>query len=258
MRILAPLRSAILAFLGMGLAPVACHAQSPAATVDQIVSRMQQARAADRDRGVGYTVTREYQLAPEGASRPMSDVVAEVSYIPPGEKQYVIVKSEGKERGATIVRRVLDHEAAMTAHWQPYALTPENYDFTLLGRDTIDGHDCYLLQLTPRREAPELVRGKAWVDANDFEVRRIEGATAKNPSFWVKNLNLTINYAQVKGVWLETSTHAVAEVRFAGTHVLTSRELEVRRATLSARANKPPSQQHHSYSAADAASWIAH
>jgi hypothetical protein len=253
------MRSATLGLLVVALASLVCGAQSGTLTLDQIVSRMQQARTADRDRGVGYTVTREYQLAPQGATRPMSDVVAEVSYIPPGEKQYVIVKSEGRERGTAIVRRVLDHEAAMTAHWQPYALTPQNYDFALVGRDAIDGHDCYLLQLSPKREAPELVRGRAWVDANDFEVRRIEGETAKNPSFWVKNLNLTINYAQVKGVWLETSTQAVAEIRFAGPHVLKSQELDVRRATLSAHATKPRSQARRPGDfAADAASWIAH
>ena len=258
MRILTPLRSASLGLLVVALASVICGAQSGSLTLDQIVSRMQQARAADRDRGLAYTVTREYQLAAEGASQPMSDVVAEVSYFPPGEKQYVIVKSEGKERGAAIVRRVLDHEAAMTAHWQPYALTPQNYGFALMGHDAIDGHDCYLLQLSPKREAPELVRGKAWIDASDFEVRRIAGETAKNPSFWVKNLNVTINYAQVKGVWLETSTQAVAEIRFAGPHVLTSQELDVRRATLSARATKPHPPGHHGDIAVDAASWIAH
>ena len=51
--------------------------------------------------------------------------------------------------------------------------------FALLGRETIDGHDCYVLQLSPKREAVELVRGKAWVDASNFELRRIAGETCQ-------------------------------------------------------------------------------
>jgi outer membrane lipoprotein-sorting protein len=60
-----------------------------------------------------------------------------------------------------------------------------NYDFALLGRETIDGHDCYVLQLRPKRQTVELINGKAWVDAHDFALRRIAGVTAKSPSLWL-------------------------------------------------------------------------
>jgi len=217
------------------------------------------ARAAERSQSVAYTVTREYQLAPVGASKPSSDVVAEVSFVPPTEKQYTIVKAEGNDRGAGIVRRILDHETVMASHWQPHDISPANYDFALLGREMMDDHLCYVLQLLPKREAVELVRGKAWVDANDFEIRKIEGETAKSPSMWIKKVKVTINYGKVNGVWLETSTQAIADVRLAGPHVLTSRELDVRTATFSASVNRPKTTRHsRSHIAADTAAWIAH
>ncbi len=234
-------------------------AQSVALRLDQIVIRMQQARAAERDNRVAYTVKREYQLAPAGDSQPSSDVVAEVSVVPPSDKQYVIVKAQGSERGEAIVRRILDHETNVGNHTDQYTLSPANYDFALLGRETLDGEDCYVLQLSPKREAVELVRGKAWVGANDFRVRRIEGETAKSPSMWVKNLNLTLNFGEVSVVWLQTSSRAVAQVRLAGTHVLTSKELEVRTGTVDASATTPAiPHRNRQHIIADTATWVAH
>ena len=251
----AKIRSAILLLVGFGAAACVCFAQSATLNVDQIVNRMEQAKAADREHRIPYTVEREYQLAPAGAVKPSSDVIADVSFVPPGEKQYVIVKSEGNDRG--IVRKVLDHEVAMTSHSQPNDIGPANYDFALLGREAIDGSDCYVLQLLPKRDAVELVRGEAWVDATSFEIRRIAGETAKSPSFWVKRVNLTINYGERNGVWLQTSTRAVADIRLAGTHVLTSRDLDVSTDTLSARAARPADQRRNRQRMADTAAWVA-
>jgi Outer membrane lipoprotein-sorting protein len=254
----AQMRPAVLLVAAIAAATLTCHAQSASLTVDQIVSRMEQARAADRTQTVAYTVTRQYQLGPEGAPKPSSQVVAEVSFVPPSEKQYSIVRSEGNDRGEGIVRRILDHEAMMASDWQPHDISSANYNFALLGRETLDGRDCYVLQLSPKRDAVELVRGKAWVDANSFEVRRIDGETAKSPSFWIKNVKVTINYGQVNGVWLETSTQAVADVRVAGPHVLTSRELDVKTSTVSARNLKPKTRgSSATHIAADTAVWVA-
>jgi len=227
----------------------------------QIVSRIQQARAAEQANSVGYTVTREYQLQAQGSAQANSQVVAQVSFVPPMGKEYTIVKSQGSDRDTGIVRKVLDHEVAMATHADANEISAANYDFTLIGRDVLDGHECYLLGLTPKREAVELVRGRAWVDASTFGIRRIQGQTAKNPSFWIKNLNVTLNYGEVNGVWLQTSTRAVADVRIAGPHVLSSRDLAVHPATYSARSQTPSkvrTQRSTGHRAvADAATWVA-
>lgn len=250
-----PMRPAIL--LLVTAVPLFCCAQSANLSVDQIVTRMEQVRAAERDQEPAYTVTRQYQLSAQGAPQPSSEVVAQVSFVPPGQKDYAIINSKGSERGAGIVRKVLAHEAEMAGNSQPHAVTSANYNFELLGRETLDGHDCYVLQLFPKRDAVELMRGKVWVDAANFDMLRVQGDTAKSPSFWLKKLNVTINYGHVNGIWLETSTQAVADVRFAGTHVLTAKELDVRRATVNARAtNSVP--RTHSDAVADTATWVAH
>ncbi len=263
MRVSMPMRPAILVSLLLAAVSVLCPAQSSNLDVNQIVSRMAQVRAAERGHSPAYTVTRDYQLSSAGASQPTSEVLAEISFVPPGQKDFVIVKSQGSDRGTGIVHRILEHEASMASHWQPYELSSANYDFALLGREAIAGHDCYVLQLSPKRQAAELVRGKAWVDAQEFQVRRIEGETAKSPSFWIKNVQVSISYDAINGVWLETSTRATADVRVAGPHVLTSRELDVRTATFDARAKQPAApnsnvqRRNRQRLAADTATWVA-
>ncbi len=200
---------------------------------------MQQAQTESRDRSVAYTETREYQLSASGSQKPDSKVVAEVNFVPPAGKEYTIVQTQGSDRGANVVRKVLDRESHMAGQTDQHAITPSNYDLTLLGREALDGRDCYVLQLIPKRREVDLVRGKAWVDAASFRILRIEGETAKSPSWWIKNLQVTLNYGELNGVWVQNSTHAVADVRLIGTHVLNSRDVDLRTASVTARAIPP-------------------
>ncbi len=214
-------------------------AQSRGPSLDEIVSKMEQAQTDQRHHAVGYTVTRKYVLSSQRTQKSTSEVMAQINFVPPSQKDYTVRKLEGSDRGADIVRRVLEHESEMASHAESHELTARNYQFALLGHEPVDGHDCYVLQLTPRRSAVELVRGQAWVDATDFQIRRIEGTPAKSPSWWIHNLHLTINYGQVQGVWTQVATKAVAEVRLMGTHVLTSREVDLQTATVDARNRLP-------------------
>lgn len=261
MRALSSTRIAFL-FLAVSVAtPLLLWGQSQTLSLADIINRMTQAQVGSRDRDIAYAVTREYQLSALGAQNPSSNVIAQVDFVPPGAKDYTILKSEGSSRGESIVRKVLDHEAEMASHAEQHEVTARNYDFALLGRETIDGHDCYVLQLMPKRQAVELIRGKAWIDAGDFTIRRMEGSPAKSPSLWIRNLAVTINYGEVGGVRVATSTRSVADIRFAGTHVLTSRELDLQTSAVSAQ-NQPPSLKSSRRSnarraAADTAVWVA-
>ncbi len=218
---------------------VGAVAQSSNLSVDEIVARMQQVESAARDHSVPYTVTREYQLSSDKAQQPRSQVVAQINFVPPSQKDYTVRKVEGSDRGTDIVRRVLEHESEMATHAESHELTARNYKFALVGQEVVEGHNCYVLQLTPNRHEPDLVDGKAWVDATSFQIRRIEGTPAKSPSWWIHNLHVTINYGAVQGIWTQVATKAVADVRLLGTNTLTSREVNLQPATVDARNRMP-------------------
>lgn len=224
----------------------------------EIVSRMHAAETAEQNRP-SYTVLREYRLSGADPKVATSEVLAEVDYVPPSRKEFSIRKAEGSERGTKVVRRVLEHEAKMARDSVNSDFCTRNYDFALLGQETFNGEQVYVLQLKPKHEAVELLRGKAWVDAKSFLVVKAEGEPAKNPSWWIKDLKIVIDYGRADGVWLPLATRATADLRLLGTHTLTSKDLEVHAATQSAKLAPPRrhSARSNGSAAAEAAAWVS-
>ena len=230
---------------GMLLA-VPALAQQPAATTSRpdlalIVEGMQQAQSAAWPM-VSYEVVREYRLFGEKSPAPTSDVVAEVDYLPPDSKSFVIQKRVGSSRGEDVVRRILQHESQMSTRgrsWSAAAIDAHNYSFSYVGETTLNGNPCYLLGLEPKHKEPELVRGQVWVDQQSYLVRHIEGQMAKNPSWWVKRVDVKLDFADVGGAWLQTNMEAVADVRFLGNQTLKAQTVDVRVGDMVAQKTTP-------------------
>jgi hypothetical protein len=208
-----------------------------------IVTRMEQVQTEARDSVRPYAVTREYKLVKDGGEAE-SQVVAEVRFVPPHQKDYEIQSSAGNGQGPKVVKKVLDHEAEMSERWNETAITRENYDFALVGQEAVNGRNCYVLQLTPKRESKELLNGRAWVDAASFRLRRLNGTPSKSPSWWIKRLQITIEYGNVDGMWLQRSTSARAEVRLIGSRTLVGRDVSYKMGAVVASTEKSRTQRY--------------
>lgn len=216
-------------FLGILLTAIGAWAQIPssklAPDLNTIVSRMQMAMA-DLNHDRAYSVTREYKLAPEDPTK-AARVVAEINTVPSGKKDYRI--TEGNGRAENVIRKVLDREkAAANDHNTNGDIVPQNYDFQYLGSAMLDGHSCYVLELQPHKNAKDVLNGKVWVDSENYLIRQVSGAPVKTPSWWIKDVQLTLHYRDLQGVWIQDSAQAIAQVRIVGKHTLTSRALDVR------------------------------
>src|SRR5205823_6543913 len=160
-----------------------------------------------------YSIIRDYKLFTQGAEQPQSDVVAQVSFVPPNRKTFTIQKVTGASRGEKVVRRILEHEVKATQEGKNSALLDrENYKFAYLGLSTIDGHACYVFRVEPKQRREDLVAGRVWIDAEKQLPRLIDADLAKNPSWWLKRVHLTLSFDDVGGMWLQTGTRAVADV----------------------------------------------
>lgn len=194
-----------------------------------LVQRMEQAAQENRQNYRAYVITREYRLYGGDQQKPSSKVMAEVSFVPPTSQEFKITQSNGSSRGETVVRRILESEQKDAVSGQARgAVTRNNYDFTLLGEQQLDGHQCYVLGLKPKRKEKNLLIGSAWVDKNTYLVRRVQGQMAKMPSWWMKSVEVTLDFGEAGGMWLHTRTKAKAEVRIFGPHTLTENALKVR------------------------------
>lgn len=195
-----------------------------------IVGRMEQAQTDNRAHFRPYIVTRDYKLFGSDGERATAEVIAEVSFQPPNQKQYEIKQSSGSGSGEKVVRRVLDKETEMARKAGDFDLNRDNYDFELLRTDQLAGVPVYVLGLHPKRGDRSLLKGEAFVDAATFRIHRIVGRPVKSPSWLIKDMQLTLTFTDVKGMWMQTASETVANVRFVGKHVFTSRDVRVQTA----------------------------
>lgn len=239
----------VVAFLCL-ITAVAAGAQS--ADLTSIVERMEQAAQSNRTHYRPYMITREYRMYGSDEQTPKSEVTAEITFVPPTRKDFRITETNGSSRGEGIVRHILETESkAAATGTAPGAITRANYDFQLLGEEQVDGSDCYVLKLQPKHEDKSLIAGKAWVDKATFLIHRVEGEMAKMPSWWLKSVHVTLDFAERDGMWLQERTKAVADVRMFGKHTLTSEQVRFQAGTAEARNMGPRNKSDRSFGRAD-------
>jgi hypothetical protein len=216
----------------------------PRPDLSTIVTRMEQRQLADRARLVPYTVTREYALyGSDPAQPPSSEVIADVSFLPPDRKWYEIKQSSGSGHGEKVVAKVLQHESEMTKVAKSVPISRDDYDFTDLGERYLNGRRCYVLGTKAKKNSTSLVNGTLWLDADTYRIVRFEGQPPKSPSWWLKSMTVAMNYGWLGGMWMQTSTVGTADVRLFGRHTLTSRDVQVATGDQVARKNLPKTRR---------------
>ena len=171
-------------------------------------------------------MARKYKVFRADDKQPISEVTAQISFTPPDMKAYKITQSTGNARGEKIVRAILDQESAAAKNSDNNQVSRRNYDFVFLRRENFGVVPEYVLLIIPKRKAKTLLLGQIWVDASTFRIRRIEGVPAKNPSIWIKNIHITIQFAELNGAWIPVSFDAIANVRLVGQYTLTGLNVE--------------------------------
>ena len=228
---------ACLLFLGLIAVGAGASAQtgSVVPAMETIIARMVQARTDNRAGFRSYIVTRDYMLFGKDRSNSKSQVIADVTFVPPGSKKYVIQRAQGSGLGERIVRRMLEGEAEIAKEYYSTDISLANYDFRFIRAEDLDGQLCFRLELLPRRKDQYLLRGYIWVDANTYLLRRSEGEPAnKSPSWWLRNIRIKLAYDDVGGMWLQTASEATVNVRIFGQYTMVTRDLEYRIGDLSA------------------------
>lgn len=196
-------------------------------TAEQIVATMtlrNRQRTADLRSYVGE---RYYHLLYKGF--PMSkeaEMQVCASFIAPNTKVFSIRSQSGSP---FIVNKVLkrllesEQEAATEEQQKRTALSPDNYQFELLGREPDEPGRPYILRASPKVDSKFLYRGKVWVDASDFTVTKIEAEPARRPSIWISKTRIRHVYAKVGDFWLPAENHSTTDVRLGGVATLTIR-----------------------------------
>ena len=124
--------SALLLFSLVGTGCEVAYAGNPVPSVETIVIRMAQARTENQARLRPYSVTRNYRLFGKEKQTTKSEVIANVSFVPPDLKHFVIQQASGMRLGERIVRLMLEHETDIVKNYGSTDMSPANYDFRFL------------------------------------------------------------------------------------------------------------------------------
>ena len=185
--------------------------------VSQLVQR-NQARAAQLQH---FTGCRLYLMDYKGfPSDKKAEMLVHMRFDAPSDKEFRVVRQDGARLLLTRVMKELlvnEKEAQDEQHRKGTALTPENYEFRLLGTDSIAGRPQFLLEVIPRTNSKFLYRGKVWVDAADYAVTRISAQPAKNPSIWINHTEIQHDYQKIGDFWLPARNTSISQIRFGGT-----------------------------------------
>ncbi len=172
-----------------------------------ILQRMEDILHRDPAQSLPYEVTREYKVFRGYSKQSTSEVIAQIDFVPPDVKTYKIIQARGNSAGSTTKKRSSEISRA-------------NYDFVLLRQQNFGIVPEHVLGIFPKRKEKNLLRGQIWVDASTFRIRRIEGVPARSPSFWLKDIHITLQFAQLGDMWVPVTFDGIATVRFLGQYTL--------------------------------------
>lgn len=210
-----------LLFSAIAMAADGSAGQPPSA--DDVVAKMM---ALDNERQAtfhGYTAYRRYVLDNQRFHK-RAEMVVRITCLQNGSKQFDTISETGWGGARKhVLSKLLEAEveASQPGFRERSRITPKNYTFEMVGVQTLDGHTVYVMTILPKTPNKYLMRGRIWVDAEEYAIVRIEGQPAKNPSFWIKSVQFVHNYEKSGSFWLPVSDRSETEARIFGSTEVT-------------------------------------
>ena len=141
---------------------------------------------------------------------------AATAYSPSSGFTYDVTGEGGSDLIRTkVLRAVLDEERDVISRGEAArsSLARANYTFQPAG---IDDEGLANILLSPRRKERVLVSGRIFLQPDDGSLVRLRGQLARNPSFWIRDVEIQRSYERISGVVVPVLLTASAQVRVFG------------------------------------------
>jgi hypothetical protein len=212
--------------LAAGAACMALHggeAPGSGLSAAEIMSKVEAADTARKASLRGYTSTRHY-LVENDRFHVKAAMTVQVEVDARGAKKFRVTSVSGPAAVRKLVfQRMLDTETrTSTPEGQSSTrISNTNYKFKLVEEEVTEGKRQYVLDAEPKAPSDVLFRGRIWVNADTFAVVKIDGAPAKNPSFWVSKTRFVHEYTNMGGQWMASVNRSESEIKVFGKSVVT-------------------------------------
>lgn len=178
--------------------------------LDQIIRCMDEHDRAMTVSLVRYTCLRRYTLVNQRFHK-KAELSVRMTYLSPGHKTFQVLEEQGSAiLRQRVLRPMLDAETeAGRDDINPQTrIVALNYDFKLLGEQVEQGRPAYLLEVAPKTRNKFLIRGRVWVDEENFGIMRVDAAPAQNPSVFIHDTRVVQQSSRFGDVWLPLFNHS--------------------------------------------------
>lgn len=199
------------------------HPITSGLTGDLVIAKLLERNRQREARLERYSVPSTYRVKNDkGVVR--AEVKVLLRYRAPDTKEFTIVAESGSGLiRSRVFKPLMEIEVETAAGHNRFdsSITPNNYNFTLLGEEDLDGAHCFVVQTTAKRADKYLFNGKVWIHAAEFAFVQVVGQPAKNPSVWIKRVEFARRYQKLKEFWLPLKNESITQVRMFGKNILT-------------------------------------
>jgi hypothetical protein len=174
-----------------------------------------------------YTDTETYQVfRGSDETHPAAAMTVKTTYQQETGKSYQVLSESGSDMlRKYVLDTLLDNERRINepANRASSWLTSANYRMSLKpgGPQKLDGHECYVMDITPYRKAPNLIEGTIWVDTRDESIVQLQGKASKSVSMFVQAADVMRQYAPIRGFAEATHARATSDSKLLGPTVVT-------------------------------------
>jgi hypothetical protein len=215
--------AAVLLPIASGVAAATAQAPDQAAVIRQIDAAV----AARKDNILGFTDVEHFSVYRSGDdTHTVAEMTVRDTYKKGVGKEFTVLSQSGS---GIILRFGLkplindDVTVNLPGNVEKSWFTSANYEMKLKpgGVQQLNGRDCYVLAIAPRREAPNLIIGTLWADAKDGSLVQIEGVSSKSPSAFAGTTHVMRQYTNINGFAMAMHARAESTSMLFGQTVIT-------------------------------------
>jgi hypothetical protein len=190
-------------------------AADPNVEQNRVIEGMLREQAVRFEHFEGYSRLQHYSVTTDRFGL-KAEMVARVHRDRIKGKTYEVISRSGSPVIQSHVFDALLEAEIATSQQGGELLTRENYTFHLVGKQEYNGLACYLLETEPKHKEKRLLKGRLWVDAEDFGVVHVEGRPTESLSFWVGRPVIVQDYVKQSGYWWASRRHSYIDNLWLG------------------------------------------
>ena len=132
------------------------------------------------------------------------------------EYQVLELSGDSMVNHELIARYLSADERATELSTASTAITPANYKFRYVGTVQLRDNLAYVFRIIPHKKREGLLNGVLWLDSDTGVAIRLSGYLVKNPSIFLKRVNVTRENYLHDGIVESRITHLLIDTRLVG------------------------------------------